>query len=316
VTEQDFPKADAETEPSSAVADAWAAAVARADESAIEDAAHDAVIEAPAPAQDPFAVAEPAVDDVEVDEVIIVSADSVIDDESFVASDGSVVEVIDVVQVDDDGVMEEMVAVVETPAVTDEDEDPEEAFRRAMQLAPGDWYVLHSYAGFENRVRTNLESRITTMNMEDEIFQVEVPVEEVTEVKNGVRKQIKRNKFPGYVLVRMDLTDQSWGVVRHTPGVTGFVGHAHQPSPLTLDEVVNILAPKSEKKTTAAAAAAAAATVDFEVGDPVTIIEGAFGTMQATIAEISPESQKVIVMVELFGRETPVELTFAQIEKG
>jgi len=209
----------------------------------------------------------------------------------------------------------------------EEDEDPVAAFREQMRIAPGDWYVIHSYAGYENKVKTNIETRISTLNMEDYVFQVEVPMEEVTEIKGGVRKLVRRNKFPGYVLVRMDLTDESWGVVRHTPGVTGFVGHGHQPAPLTLDEVVNILAPAPEKKAAATGASAPAASgglvvpaplieVDFAVGDSVTVVDGPFATLHASISEINIEAQKVTGLVEIFGRETPVELAFSQIEKN
>jgi len=203
-------------------------------------------------------------------------------------------------------------------AAADEDLDPVEAFRERMRTELGDWYVIHSYAGYENKVKTNLESRITSLNMEDQIFQVEVPMEEVTEIKNGQRKLVRRNKFPGYVLVRMDLTDASWGTVRHTPGVTGFVGHGHQPAPLSLDEVVNILAPAPEKKpgSPAAAAAGEVVAVDFSVGDSVTVIDGPFATLHATISEINVDAQKVTGLVEIFGRETPVELGFSQIQKN
>ena len=217
--------------------------------------------------------------------------------------------------------------VADVAVDADEDEaDPVAAFREQMRSAPGDWYVIHSYAGYENKVKGNIESRITSLNMEDYIFQVEVPMEEVTEIKSGVRKQVKRNKFPGYVLVRMDLTDESWGVVRHTPGVTGFVGHGHQPSPLSLDEVTAILAPAPEKKPAAAGAVAAgvAATpgaapvteIDFAVGDSVTVVDGPFATLHATISEINIEAQKVTGLVEIFGRETPVELAFNAIQKN
>ena len=190
-----------------------------------------------------------------------------------------------------------------------------------MRTAPGDWYVIHSYAGYENKVKANLETRITSLNMEDYIFQVEVPMEEVTEIKNGQRKLVQRNKFPGYVLVRMDLTDESWGAVRNTPGVTGFVGHGHQPAPLTLDEVVNILAPVPEKKPGCRRRLAAAGEVDqrrvdFEVGESVTVIDGPFATLPATISEINPDAQKVKVLVAIFGRETPVELAFSQVQKN
>ena len=202
--------------------------------------------------------------------------------------------------------------------------DPIEEFKISMRLAAGDWYVIHSYAGYENKVKGNLEARATTLNMEDYIFQVEVPMEEVTEIKGGVRKQVRRNKFPGYVLVRMELTDESWGVVRHTPGVTGFVGNGHSPAPLSLNEVIAILAPEPEKKATGAGAptkggvsgggSAAEITVDFNVGDSVTVVDGPFATLHATISEINIEAQKVTGLVEIFGRETPVELAFSQID--
>jgi transcriptional antiterminator NusG len=219
----------------------------------------------------------------------------------------------------------EEAVVDEAVAEEEAEEDPVEKFREEMRLAPGDWYVIHSYAGYENKVKGNLESRIATLNMEDYIYQVEVPMEEVTEIKGGVRKQVRRNKFPGYVLVRMDLTDQSWGIVRHTPGVTGFVGQGHDPSPLSLDEVVNILAPVPEKKAGVAAAPGAPAAagvaepvteVDFSVGDSVTVVDGPFATLHATVSEINIEAQKVTGLVEIFGRETPVELAFSQIQKN
>jgi len=200
--------------------------------------------------------------------------------------------------------------------VTDEDLDPVEAFRERMRTELGDWYVVHSYAGYENKVKTNLESRIGSLNMEDLIFQVEVPMEEVTEIKNGQRKLVRRNKFPGYVLVRMDLTDASWGTVRHTPGVTGFVGHGHQPAPLSLDEVVSILAPVPEKKPGASTPAGEVTVVDFSIGDSVTVIDGPFATLHATVSEINVDGQKVTGLVEIFGRETPVELGFNQIQKN
>jgi transcription termination/antitermination protein NusG len=199
----------------------------------------------------------------------------------------------------------------------EEDADPVAAFRERMRTELGDWYVIHSYAGYENKVKTNLESRIASLNMEEEIFQVEVPMEEVTEIKNGQRKLVRRNKFPGYVLVRMDLTDGSWGTVRHTPGVTGFVGHGHTPAPLSLDEVVAILAPVPEKKAGAPAATTGEVTVvDFSVGDSVTVIDGPFATLHATVSEINADAQKVTGLVEIFGRETPVELGFSQIQKN
>jgi transcriptional antiterminator NusG len=210
------------------------------------------------------------------------------------------------------------------PTASDEadepEEDPREAFRESLLTQSGDWYVVHSYAGYENRVKHNLENRRTSLSMEDFIHDIQVPQEEVIEIKQGQRKQVKRNKFPGYVLVRMDLTDESWSTVRHTPGVTGFVGHAHQPTPLTLDEVISILYVEPE---TAAGkpsgegglAKAEATVVDFEVGESVTVIDGAFATLPATINEINPDAQKLKVLVSIFGRETPVELSFDQVQK-
>ena len=213
----------------------------------------------------------------------------------------------------------------EVVAEVEEEEDPVAAFKEQMRISPGDWYVIHSYAGYENKVKGNLESRVISLNVEDYIFQIEVPMEEVTEIKGGVRKLVRRNKFPGYVLVRMELTDESWGVVRHTPGVTGFVGHGHQPAPLTLDEVVAILAPVPEKKAGAPGAPAAsggssstapAIEIDFSIGDSVTVVDGPFATLHASISEINIEAQKVTGLVEIFGRETPVELAFSQIQKN
>jgi len=193
----------------------------------------------------------------------------------------------------------------------EEENDPQAEFRRALRTAPGDWYVIHSYAGYENRVKGNLENRIHTLHMEDYIFQIEVPQEEITEIKNGQRKQVKRNVFPGYVLVRMDLTDESWSVVRNTPGVTGFVGHGHNPSPLSLDEVEGILAPRPSKK----GEKPEIKMVDFEVGESVTVMDGPFATLPASISEIMPEQAKLKVLVSIFGRETPVELSYAQVQK-
>ena len=192
--------------------------------------------------------------------------------------------------------------------------DPVEEFKAQLRRAAGDWYVIHSYAGYENRVKANLENRISSLNMEDYIFQVEVPMEEVTEIKNGQKKQVRRVRIPGYVLVRLDLTDQSWGAVRHTPGVTGFVGHTHQPVPLSLDEVFSMLAPSLvpvEQK----AKPTEVKLVDFEVGESVTVMEGPFETLPATISEINSDAQKLKVLVSIFGRETPVELSFNQVAK-
>ena len=201
----------------------------------------------------------------------------------------------------------------------EEDEDPAEALRKTLRNQFGDWYVIHSYAGYENKVKTNLESRITSLDMEDYIYQIEVPTEEVTEIKNGKRTQVNRKKLPGYLLVRMDLNDESWGAVRNTPGVTGFVGATSKPSPLSIDEVVNLLVPAVTEKPAAAAEAAPAASsttvVEFEVGESVTVMDGPFATLPATINEINPEQQKLQVLVSIFGRETPVELSFNQVSK-
>jgi transcription termination/antitermination factor NusG len=214
-----------------------------------------------------------------------------------------------------------------TPAAADsdlpaEDEDPVEAMKKALRIAPGDWYVVHSYAGYENKVKTNLEARIQSLDVEDYIYQIEVPTEEVTEIKNGKRAQVNRKVLPGYLLVRMELNDESWGAVRNTPGVTGFVGATSKPSPLTIDEVVKILVPATTPQAAraaggeaATAASAPTAVVDFEVGESVTVMDGPFATLPATINEINAEQQKLQVLVSIFGRETPVELSFSQVQK-
>ncbi|MEV6230200.1 transcription termination/antitermination protein NusG [Saccharopolyspora shandongensis] len=200
--------------------------------------------------------------------------------------------------------------------------DPVEELRAALRRAPGDWYVVHSYAGYENKVKTNLETRAQTLDVEDFIFQVEVPTEEVTEIKNGQRKLVQRKVLPGYILVRMELNDASWSAVRNTPGVTGFVGATSKPSPLTIDDVLKFLAPQVEekkaepgKKAAAAGAAKPAVEVDFEVGESVTVMDGPFATLPATINEVNPDAQKLKVLVSIFGRETPVELSFSQVSK-
>jgi len=202
-------------------------------------------------------------------------------------------------------------------------EDPAAEMREALRRAPGAWYVVHSYAGYENKVKTNLETRIGTLDMEDYIFQVEVPTEEVTEIKNGQRKQVQRKVLPGYILVRMDLNDASWSAVRNTPGVTGFVGATSKPSPLTIDEVLKFLLPQVEEAKPAADGKGKAATpakgpvveVDFEVGESVTVMDGPFATLPATISEVNADGQKLKVLVSIFGRETPVELSFSQVSK-
>ena len=195
------------------------------------------------------------------------------------------------------------------------DADPVGEFKAELRRLPGDWYVVHSYAGYENRVRTNLESRTQSLNMEEHIFQIEVPVHDVIEIKGGKRQQVQEKVLPGYILVRMDLTDESWAAVRNTPGVTGFVGLSSRPSPLSLDEVASLLAPVPEEKAAKKAETMRAAAVDFEVGQSVTVMDGPFATLPATVNEINPDTQKLKVLVSIFGRETPVELSFDQVSK-
>lgn len=215
---------------------------------------------------------------------------------------------------------------VEEEAVALTADEQREAFIADLKSQWGDWFVIHSYAGYEKRVKANLETRITSLNMEDYIFQVEVPMEEYREIKNGQPKTGTRVRMPGYVLVRMELTNDSWGAVRHTPGVTGFVGNAHEPSPLSIDEVVSMLNPVFEDQTPEGEAPAAAKAapsrsgsapveVDFEIGESVTVMEGPFETLPATISEINTDTAKLKVLVSIFGRETPVELSFNQVAK-
>jgi transcription termination/antitermination protein NusG len=191
--------------------------------------------------------------------------------------------------------------------------DPVEAYAAELRQLPGDWYVVHSYAGYENRVKGNLESRTQSLNMEDYIFQVEVPVHQVTEIKGGKRQQVQEKVLPGYILVRMDLTDESWAAVRNTPGVTGFVGLSSRPSPLSLTEVATLLAPEPQEKASKTEVAPLA--VEYEVGESVTVMDGPFATLPATVSEINPDTQKLKVLVSIFGRETPVELSFDQVSK-
>jgi transcriptional antiterminator NusG len=191
--------------------------------------------------------------------------------------------------------------------------DPVEAYAAELRQLPGDWYVVHSYAGYENRVKGNLESRTQSLNMEDYIFQIEVPVHQVTEIKGGKRQQVQEKVLPGYILVRMDLTDESWAAVRNTPGVTGFVGLSSRPSPLSLTEVATLLAPEPQEK--AAKAEVTRLAVEYEVGESVTVMDGPFATLPATVNEINPDTQKLKVLVSIFGRETPVELSFDQVSK-
>jgi transcriptional antiterminator NusG len=196
-----------------------------------------------------------------------------------------------------------------------EEVDPVAEFKAELRRLPGEWYVVHSYAGYENRVRANLESRTQSLNMEDFIFQIEVPTHEVIEIKGGKRQQVQEKVLPGYILVRMDLSDESWAAVRNTPGVTGFVGLSSRPSPLSLDEVSSLLAPVPEEKAAKKAETMRAAAVDFEVDQSVTVMDGPFATLPATVSEINPDTQKLKVLVSIFGRETPVELSFDQVSK-
>jgi transcription termination/antitermination factor NusG len=241
------------------------------------------------------------------------SADAVSEDEAGFAADA---------QVDDQAAasLEEADGEADGQEANGQEEeekkpdDAREEFERELRMLPGDWYVVHSYAGYENRVKTNLESRIQSLNMEDYIFQIEVPVHQVTEIKGGKRQQVQEKVLPGYILVRMDLTDESWAVVRNTPGVTGFVGLSSRPSPLQLGEVANLLAPEPEPGTKQAEAARPS-KVEFEVGESVTVMDGPFATLPATVNEINSDTQKLKVLVSIFGRETPVELSFDQVTK-
>ncbi len=248
------------------------------------------------------------------------SADAVADTEDDVDTAGVTDEVADTEGADDEA------DEAEAEAAEAEENDPLEAFRRELWAKPGDWFVVHTYSGMEKRVKHNLENRIISLNMEDYIHEIVVPTEEVAEIKNGQRKMVTRTVLPGYVLVRMDLTDESWSAVRHTPSVTGFVGHSHQPVPLSMSEVEDMLAPAVVAVAEAEAAASGekgssttprkpVEVADFDVSDSVMVVDGPFATLHATITEINAESQRVKALVEIFGRETPVELSFSQIQK-
>ncbi|MCX5410733.1 transcription termination/antitermination protein NusG [Streptomyces sp. NBC_00059] len=286
--------------------------------------------------------AEPTASAVESaeDELDIVEAADAVDPDQVEAADAAAGEPAeqDAVSVESDEDAESDESEDDEPADEAEtDEDAEEAepaapvdavaaLREELRGLPGEWYVIHTYAGYEKRVKANLEQRAVSLNVEDFIYQAEVPEEEIVQIKNGERKNVRQNKLPGYVLVRMDLTNESWGVVRNTPGVTGFVGNAYDPYPLTLDEIVKMLAPEAEEKAAREAAEAEGKpaparkvevqVLDFEVGDSVTVTDGPFATLQATINEINADSKKVKGLVEIFGRETPVELSFDQIQKN
>ncbi|MFB6441992.1 transcription termination/antitermination protein NusG [Streptomyces sp. NPDC056411] len=274
---------------------------------------------------DAAASAEVEGDDTSVD--IVENADHVDEDDELDADDAAAGEPAEEAAVHVEEEADATAEVAEDESAEEQEPvDPVAALRDELRGLPGEWYVIHTYAGYENRVKTNLEQRAVSLNVEDYIFQAEVPQEEVAQIKNGERKTIRQNKLPGYVLVRMDLTNESWGVVRNTPGVTGFVGNAYDPYPLTLDEIVKMLAPEAEEKAAKEAAAAEGKpapsrkvevqVLDFEVGDSVTVTDGPFATLQATINEINADSKKVKGLVEIFGRETPVELSFDQIQKN
>jgi transcriptional antiterminator NusG len=273
-----------------------------------------------------------AATDLRADSSVDSSADSdtEVDDETAEASNEEDAEDSDGDDSDgdsDDEVSADGAPEVQAEAAGDAEEaeelDPVEEMRAALHRAPGEWYVVHSYAGYENKVKSNLETRVQTLDVEDYIYQVEVPTEEVTEIKNGQRKQVQRKVLPGYILVRMELNDQSWGAVRNTPGVTGFVGATSKPSPLTIDDVLKFLLPKVEQPKKAVAGKAGGETasgkpmveVDFEVGESVTVMDGPFATLPATINEVNIDAQKLKVLVSIFGRETPVELSFSQVSK-
>ncbi|GGR39277.1 transcription termination/antitermination protein NusG [Streptomyces roseolus] len=280
--------------------------------------------------EDELDIVEAADEDEDLDEAADAAAGDVEDD----ADDTEDAEDADEESVDEDADDSEADAAddVEAEVETEEEAepaapvDPVAALREELRTLPGEWYVIHTYAGYEKRVKANLEQRAVSLNVEDFIYQAEVPEEEIVQIKGGERKNVKQNKLPGYVLVRMDLTNESWGVVRNTPGVTGFVGNAYDPYPLTLDEIVKMLAPEAEEKAAREAAEAEGKpaparklevqVLDFEVGDSVTVTDGPFATLQATINEINPDSKKVKGLVEIFGRETPVELSFDQIQKN
>ena len=211
-------------------------------------------------------------------------------------------------------------AEAEPDEETEAGHDALEAFRADLRSKPGDWYVVHTYSGMENRVLQNLENRVSSLNMEDYIYEIIVPTEEVTEIRNGQRKQVKRTVLPGYVLVRMDLTDESWSTVRHTPSVTGFVGHSNSPVPLSVDEVEKMLAPAVVAAATASSDGPTrrkkkVEVADFAVGDSVMVVDVPFAGVHATITEINVNNQRLKALVEILGRETPVDLTFPQIQK-
>jgi transcription termination/antitermination protein NusG len=283
------------------------AAADEADEPALapDDAAAEDAVAAATPVDDPVPD-NPVLDVAEVDDADLEADDAVLDDAVADAPAAEAGEQPGDEEAGDESADGEA-AEAEAPP------DPAAEFSRQLRMLPGDWYVVHSYAGYENRVKANLESRTQSLNMEDYIFQIEVPVHQVTEIKGGKRQQVSEKVLPGYILVRMDLTDQSWAAVRNTPGVTGFVGLSSRPSPLSLDEVASLLAPEPEEQVKEADAKRT--VVEFEPGESVTVMDGPFATLPATVNEINPDTQKLKVLVSIFGRETPVELSFDQVTK-
>jgi transcriptional antiterminator NusG len=273
------------------------------------DAAQQSLVEQPVQLPDDLTDEDLVAEEAAADSAAVPAADEADTDEAAAAIDAD--------DSAEDAVVDEVPAGEEPPS------DVLQEFRDALREKVGDWFVVHTYSGMENRVKANLENRIGSLNMEDFIHEVIVPTEEVAEIKNGQRKLVKRTVLPGYVLVRMDLTDESWAAVRHTPSVTGFVGHSHQPVPLSLDEVESMLAPAVAAEAAAAAPEQSGGAAprkkvevaDFDVSDSVMVVDGPFATLHATITEINAESQRVKALVEIFGRETPVELSFGQIQK-
>ncbi len=289
------------------------AAADEADEIALapEDAAAEDAVAAATPVDDPV-LDDPVLDDAVLDDAVLDDTEDDGAEHDGAVLDGAVADtpVAEDVAAGDEETGDE--APDGEPAA-EAAPDPVAEFSRQLRMLPGDWYVVHSYAGYENRVKANLESRTQSLNMEDYIFQIEVPVHQVTEIKGGKRQQVSEKVLPGYILVRMDLTDQSWAAVRNTPGVTGFVGLSSRPSPLSLDEVASLLAPEPEEQVKEAEAKRTA--VEFEPGESVTVMDGPFATLPATVNEINPDTQKLKVLVSIFGRETPVELSFDQVTK-
>jgi transcription termination/antitermination protein NusG len=280
------------------VAEPVVAEPAAAEAEAAEPAAAEAEAAEPAVAEP--AVAEPAVAEAEAAEPAVAEAE---------AAEAAVAEP----EAAEAAAAEPAEAGAEADEPAADEPDPVAVYAAELRLLPGDWYVVHSYAGYENRVKGNLESRTQSLNMEDYIFQIEVPVHQVTEIKGGKRQQVSEKVLPGYILVRMDLTDESWAAVRNTPGVTGFVGLSSRPSPLSLTEVATLLAPEPQEK--AAKSEVTRMAVEYEVGESVTVMDGPFATLPATVSEINPDTQKLKVLVSIFGRETPVELSFDQVSK-